>query len=144
MDEANDNSILPINYLKIFFRRKELLLIPAFLGLVLGICTGITLPKQYKSSTILLVEEGKTDNPLFEQLAVSTTVSQRMSSIRESMLGWYSLVILVERLNLAENIKTRQEFEKLLLGIRSHIDIKLRAHNIIDLSYTGKKPRADT
>ena len=84
--EEQESSVNPMNYLKIFFRRKELLIIPAIIGLILGICAGIILPKKFQSSTILLVEEGKTDNPLFDQLAVSTTVGQRMNAIRESML----------------------------------------------------------
>src|SRR5262245_1206728 len=113
-----ESSISPMNYLKIFFRRKELLIIPAIIGLVLGVCTGLLMPKQFISSTMLLVEEGKTDNPLFEELAVSSTVSQRMTSIRESMLGWYSMLTLVERLGLAKDVKTQSDFENVILGIR--------------------------
>ncbi|HLF19147.1 MAG TPA: GNVR domain-containing protein [Candidatus Omnitrophota bacterium] len=139
-DIEQESSVNPMNYLKIFFRRKELVIIPAFIGLILGICTGIILPKKYLSSTILLVEEGKTDNPLFQELAVSSTVSQRMNSIRESMLGWYSMLKLVERLDLAKDVKTQQEFENLILGIRKDILIKLRTNNIIELAYVGENP----
>src|SRR5262245_7755875 len=135
-----ESPINPMNYLKIFFRRKELLIIPSILGLVLGICTGMLMPKKFQSSTILLVEEGKTDNPLFKELAVSTTVSQRMTSIRESMLGWYSMLTLVERLGLARNVKSQQDFESLILSIRQKIDIKLRSSNIIELSYVDQNP----
>ena len=60
-DEINEN-ISPINYLKIFFRRKELFIIPIFIGLILGICACIVLPRKYMSSTIILVQEGKSDN----------------------------------------------------------------------------------
>ena len=139
-DIEQESSVNPMNYLKIFFRRKELVIIPAFIGLILGICTGIILPKKYLSSTILLVEEGKTDNPLFQELAVSSTISQRMNSIRESMLGWYSMLKLVERLDLAKDVKTQQEFENLILGIRKDILIKLRTNNIIELAYVGENP----
>jgi len=137
--ENSDNSILsPLNYLKIFFRRKELLLIPTFAGLILGICTAMILPKEYMSSTILLVEEGKTDNPLFDKLAVSTTVQERMSTIRESMLGWNSIVKLVKRLNMDKNIRTTRDLEDLIHSIRDNVIIKLRGRNLIDLSYVGR------
>lgn len=129
-----------MGYLKIFFRRKELFIIPAFAGLIIGISLGIILPKKYVSSTILMVEEGKSDNPLFDNLAVSSTVLQRMTAIRESMLGWNSLVKLVKRLNLDKNVKTPQDLEGLVLGIRKNIIIKLRGNNIIDLSYVGANP----
>ena len=142
MDDSNQKiSVAPISYLKIFFRRKELFLIPAFAGLILGICAGILLPKKYRSSTIILVEEGKTDNPLFNNLAVSTTVNQRMSTIRESILGWDNLVKLVKRLSLDKNVKSISEYENLIMKIRDNITIKLRAQNIIDLSYVDRDPK---
>lgn len=133
-DEANLN---PMGYLKIFFRRKELFIIPAFVGLVLGICSGLLLPKQYKSSTIVLVQEGKTDNPLFDSLTVSTTVEQRLAGIRETILGWNSLVELIKRLELDKNIETKLQFEELIEKLRKKIVIKLRDANILDLSYVG-------
>jgi uncharacterized protein involved in exopolysaccharide biosynthesis len=126
-----------MNYLKIFFRRKNLLILPIFFGLVAGICAGILLPKKYMSSTIILVEEGKTDNPLFDDIAVSTTVRERLTNIRESMLGWNSLVELVKRLNLDRTVKTPKQYEGLIIGIRNAISIKLRSNNIIHLAYEG-------
>ncbi len=139
MDEA-DNVMSPMSYLKIFFRRKELVIIPAFIGLIIGICAGIVLPKQYESSTTILVEEGKTDNPLFDKLTVSTSVQQRLSVIRESMLGWNSLVKLVKRLEMDKTVNSPREFEELILGIRSNIVIKMRGANIIHLSYFDSEP----
>ncbi len=140
MSQSREQELSPMNYLKIFFRRKEYFIIPVFVGLILGICASIILPKKFQSSTILLIEDGKSDNPLFEQLAVSTTVTQRLTTIRESMLGWNSLVTLVKRLELDKGVKTPQEFEKLILKIREDIVIKLRGRNIIDLSYIGDTP----
>ena len=141
MEELSHNDLMPMNYLKIFFRRKQWVIIPTFIGLVAGICTGMLLPKEYVSSTILLVEEGKSDNPLFTDIAVATSVGQRLGNIKESMLGWNSLVLLVKRLNLAKNVKTPQDLEKLILGIRGNMNIKMRGRNIIDLSYTDKDPQ---
>ncbi len=140
MSELNSETLSPLSYLKIFFRRKELIIIPTFIGLTLGICTGILLPKKYRASTVILVEEGKTDNPLFNNIAVSTTVTQRLTAIRESMLGWYNLVQLVKRLNLDKDVKSIPEFEQLILGIRRNIIIELRGQNIIVLAYVGDDP----
>ena len=140
MSDAELTPMTPLNYLKIFFRRKNMILIPAIIGLVGGICAGLLLPKKYKSSTVLLVEEGKSDNPLFDKLAVATTVSQRLTTIRESMLGWNSLVKLVKRLKMDKDIQNAQQFEQLIMRIRNSIKISLRGQNIIDLSYVNKDP----
>ncbi len=137
---VKQEGVSPLSYLKIFFRRKELLIIPAFLGLVVGICTGIVLPKQYQSTTVILVEEGKEDNPLFKNIAVSTTVQQRLTTIRESLLGWNSLVKLVKRLGLDKDIKSTPAFERLILGIRKNILINLKGQNILQLSFIGGDP----
>ncbi len=140
MNDIENSIVSPLSYMKIFFRRKELLIIPAFAGLILGLCTGIILPPKYKSETVILVQEGKSDNPLFSNLAVSTTVGERMSGLKESILGWNSLVELVKRLNLDKDVKNKVEFERLILALRSDVRIKLRGHNIINLAYVGDSP----
>jgi len=127
-------------YLKIFFRRKWTLIIPAFIGLILGICFSILLPRIYRSNTTVLVQEGKSDNPLFNNIAVASTMTQRTQEIRETILGWDSLVKLVKRLHLEQNVKNSHEFESIVLSLRKDITIDLREANIIDLSYVSNDP----
>lgn len=140
MTELDDVGINPIAYLKIFFRRIELFIIPLFAGLVFGICTGLILPKQYRSSTTILVQEGKSDNPLFDRLTVSTTVQQRLSGIRETILSWNSIVELVKRLGLDKDVETKQDFEELIHNLRKKISIRLTDGNILKLSYNDSDP----
>jgi len=140
MDNFEENGLSPLSYLKVFFRRKELVIIPVFAGLIIGICAGIFMPRQYKSESVIMVQEGKTDNPLFQKLAVSSTVQQRMSGIRESILGWHSLVELVKRLHLDKDVKTKVDFENLIMSLRRNIIIRLRGHNIIHLAYVDDVP----
>ena len=97
-------------------------------------------PRKYRSETVIMVQEGKSDNPLFAQLAVSTTISQRMTGLRESILGWNSLVELVKRLNLDHDVKNKQEYEELIRTLRKNIQLKLRGDNIINLAYVSDNP----
>ncbi|MBF0483987.1 MAG: hypothetical protein HQL25_04710 [Candidatus Omnitrophica bacterium] len=136
----SDKAISPMNFFKIFFHRKHYVIISTILGLVLGTGLGMILPKKYQSSTTILVEEGKTDNPLFDKIAVSTTVQQRMSGIRESILGWNSLIELVERLHLDKDVNSKLDFEKLILGLKKDIVIQMRGPNLLEMSYEGKNP----
>jgi uncharacterized protein involved in exopolysaccharide biosynthesis len=114
---------------------------PAFFGLILGICLSIVLPRVYKSSTTILIQEGKTDNPLFSNIAVSSTITQRAQAIHEIILGWESLGKLIKRLNLDQNVKTSLDYEKLVEKLRKDIQITLREGNIIDLSYVSNDPK---
>lgn len=131
----------PLEYLKMFFRRKWLLIIPAFIGLVGGIIACFLLPPTWESSTIILVEEEKVINPLFQNLAVSTTALQRMQNIKEIILGWNSLVELTKKLNLDKDIRSQYDYEKLILGLRNSILVQMRQANIIRIAYYGTEPQ---
>jgi uncharacterized protein involved in exopolysaccharide biosynthesis len=128
----------PAEYLKIFFRRKWLIIAPTFLGLVFAIVACFLLPRTWVSSAIILVEEEKIINPLIQNLAVSTSAAQRMQSIREILLGWTSLVELTQKLNLAKNAHNQLQFENLILSLRKNIDVRMRQPNIIQISYFGQ------
>ena len=108
----------PADYLKIFFRRKWLFLAPVFIGVVISIAACFLLPPTYESSTVILVEEEKIINPLIQGLAVSTSVAQRMRTLREQILSWSSLVELTKKLDLAKNVKNQLEYENLIKGLR--------------------------
>jgi uncharacterized protein involved in exopolysaccharide biosynthesis len=130
----------PKEYLRIFFRRKWLIIIPTFAGLILGICSAIIMPKEYQSSTKMQITESKTENPLFDKLAVSTSIAQRAKVVREAMLSWDSLVELVKRLKLDERAKSPAEFEDLIMKLRKRIEFDFRESNIIEVSLVDTSP----
>ena len=132
---------LPIRYLKIFFRRKWLLAVPVVVGLVGGIIIGGMLPKVYESNSVIMVEEEKTLNPLISGLAVSVDIGSRMRTIREQILGWNSLVQLVQRLNLDKDVKTQLQYEKLVLGLRDKVQVRMKGPNLIKIAYTSREPQ---
>ncbi len=128
-----------IEYLKVFFRRKWFIIVPAFTGLVLGICLSMVLPKEYGASMKILVEEGKNDNPLLTNITVSTSVAQRIQTIRETMLGWDSLNELIKRLHMDTNIHTALEKEEFIKTLQSKIEFKPDG-NIIEIAYISPDP----
>jgi len=127
----------PLEYLKLFFRRKWYFIVPTLAGLVLGITACFILPPAYESSTMILVEEEKIINPLIQNLAVSTTAAQRMESIREILLGWNSLSELTKKLNLDKNAKTPGQYEILIKQLKDSIDVQMRPPNIIKITYSN-------
>ncbi len=137
MDEMHHGII---EYLKVFFRRKWFIIIPAFIGLVLGFCTSMLLPKEYLSSMKILVEEEKNDNPLLNNIAVATSAVQRIATIKETMLGWDSLNELVKRLKLGKNIHSQIELEQFINRLQNRIYFKPDG-NIIEISYISTNPQ---
>jgi len=140
-DQENSSYRNPAEYLKIIFRRKWVFIIPVFIGLVIGIVAGFLMPPKYQSSTVIMVEEEKVINPLIQGLAVSTSTSDRMRTIKEVLLSWRSLVALAKKLNLDKNAESQGEFEKLIFSLRDNIGVQLRGTNFIKLSYEGKDPQ---
>lgn len=140
----------PAAYIKVFFRRKWFFIASTYLGLIGGIIACFLMPRTWQASTIILVEEEKIINPLIQNLAVSTTAVQRMQGIRETLLGWTSLVELVKKLNLAKNINSQIEFERLIQKLRKNIIVQMTGQgrpqqeassNIIKISYLAENPQ---
>ena len=131
----------PADYLKIFFRNKWLIIAGAWVGLVIGIVFSLTLPPKYESSAVILVQEEKAINPLMQGLAVSSSVEDRMKTIKEQLLGWNSLVSLTKKLNLDKQINSQKDFEQLILKLRNNIIVQVRAANLIRISYIGSNPQ---
>lgn len=140
MEEKSIKQLKPIDYLKVLFRRKWLIIIPVFIGIVGSVIAGNLLPKIYQSSTLILVEEGKVINPLIQGIAVSTSVAQRLSMLREQILGWDRMMQLIKNLQLDKDIKSQSEFEALVKKLRRNIGVNLRNQNLITISYEGKNP----
>ncbi|MBI5144308.1 MAG: hypothetical protein HZA30_04500 [Candidatus Omnitrophica bacterium] len=140
MEIQATKQLKPVDYLKIFFRRKWYFIIPTVMGLIFGILAGNFLPKVYEASTLILVEEGRVINPLIQGLAVSSSTAQRLAVLREQILGWDRLIQLIKGLNLARDVRTQQQFEDLIKRLRKNIDVNLKAPNIISISYEGKDP----
>jgi len=130
----------PLHYIKIFFRRKHLFLLPVVLGLILGIAAGFVLPKTYESATVVLVEEGRVINPLIQGLAVSTSLQERLRTLREQILSWDRLMQLTKRLQLAKGIKSQYDYEQLILKLRKKIGVGLNGPSLIRISYQSSDP----
>lgn len=114
----------PLSYLKLFFRRKWLFLTPLFAGLTLGIVAFFTVPPNYESYSTLLVEDQRTMNPLIQDLAVSSSVVQRLNAIRESILGWNNLAEMVKKLDLAKKVENQSQYEDLIKTLRKKLTCK--------------------
>ena len=132
----------PLDYIKIFFRRKWLIILPTVIGICLGVVAANVIPKRYETSTLILVEEGRIENPLIQGLASTTGISQRLGILREQMLGWDRLLQLIEKLNLAKDVKNQFEFEELVKFLRKNIKVASlnKTDNVIRISYLGEDP----
>ena len=130
----------PLNYLKLFFRRKWFVIVPTCIGLTLGLVAFFLVRPNYESYTTIMVEEQRTINPLIQDLAVASSVIQRLQAIRESILGWINLSDLVKKLDLAKKVENQEQYEELIKNLRKKLNVEMSPGNIIRLSYESKDP----
>lgn len=127
-------------YLRIFLRRKWFFLLPLFIVFTVTVIASFFLPKVYEAKAVMLVEESRVINPLLKNLAVATTVGERLHMLREEILSWPRVVQLVEELGLDKNKSNPLEYEKLITETRGKILVNMKSDDVIIISYQGKDP----
>ena len=128
------------DYIRTIFRRKKLFLIPAVSLLIIALVASFIVPKTYEASTLVLVGEELLIKPLVKDLAIPTSVKDRLDTLREEILSWTRLVELIRKLNLDKEVNTQLEFENLLIGIRKNISVRMQGRDIVRISYKGRDP----
>ncbi|MBI4846590.1 MAG: hypothetical protein HY810_09030 [Candidatus Omnitrophica bacterium] len=126
-----------MEYLQVFFRRKQFFIYPFLITMFVSIVLSFILPKTYISRSVILIEEEDVINPLVSGLAISSSAADRMRAIREQILGWHSLVKLVDMLDLDAKVKSALEYENLLRGIRENIIVEMPRPQIVAISCLG-------
>ena len=129
------------DYFAILLRRRWWFLVPFTAIMVGALVMGLTTPKEFESKTVILVEEEKIINPLISGLAISTTVGERLRTLREEILSWPSLMELIKRLEMDGDLKDQLAYEKKIKEFREDITVGMSGPNLIVISYQDKGPK---
>jgi len=123
------------------FRRHKLTMIGLFTIIALGaLALGLFLPKQYTSSTTILVEEGNIIGPLMEGRAVPTGIANRASITKEVA---FSRKIMQEILEVGGWMQGNPDAlaqDRLIERITGRTNISNPRENLIEISYTDSNP----
>lgn len=129
-------------YYYMALRHKLLFFTTALAAVLIATFMAFTSPKIFQAETVLLVEGGqKLLNPLIDGLAISPSASSRMRYMREELLSWQRLTLLVEKLKLDGKSKSPLEYERLIKTLRDTINIRFRGDDLITISYEGQDPK---
>lgn len=124
-----------------FFLRKWFIIVPMAAGLVIATVAGFLIPPSYESYTLILVEEQKTINPLIQNLAVSSSVVQRLQTLREQLLGWNNMVEVIHKAGLDKDVQDQRQMEDMVQQVRGRITVELKLQDILRLAYTCNDPK---
>src|SRR3989338_979670 len=133
----------PINwqdYLAVVIRRKLFVVVPCAVIVAATMTTGFFLPKIYRSETVLLVQDPKIMNPLFQGMTVASPVEARMRIVQEELLGWSSLSRLVKEMGLDRHATSPAAFESVIKSLQRDIEVTGKAGGLIRLAYDNPDP----
>lgn len=140
--ESGAVPILPIATEEARRRPVALALVFATVALVM-LAVGLATPKQYTSSTTILVEESDIIEPLMEGRAVPTTVVDRAAIAREVAFSRKVLNQILASEGFLDGNPTPLEQERLMNGIvgRTEISNPRDNLNLIQISYSDEDPQ---
>ncbi len=129
------------DYVGIILRRRWFFVVPCLIALIGALVIGMCMPKIYRAETVILVQEPDVMNPLIQGLAITTSVGQRLGTLREEILGWTSLGRLVHELKLDQDVRTPVAYERLIKQLQQDIQVKMRGRDLIRIAYEDRDPR---
>ncbi len=139
-EEKLDGQQLLIEYATIFWRRKLWFFIPFLMGIAIAVALVFWIPKSYRSTTLILVEEQKVPEAIVRS-TVSEPIAGRLSTLRQQILSRYFLQEIINRFGLFKDFQGPVE-EKLEV-MRNSIDIKTMGGdrmNAFSISFIGPSP----
>ena len=132
------------HYFDILRRRQLLFVVPFFLGWLAMWGASWVLPPQFKSGTLILVEQPAMPKE-YVVPNVSENLQERLQSITQQILSRSRLLHIVEELNLYPKERVRVSPDEIVDRMRKNIDVELvrGADNRItafNISYSANDP----
>src|SRR5438874_109754 len=136
------------NHLQVFVKegRRRLLTLTAMFSIVAvgALFIGLSLPKRYDASTLILVEANNIIKPLMEGRAVPTSVSDQTAVVNQIVLG---RKVMREMLAFGGWVKPKparqpdpREEERMIMKLRAHIKIETSRDEMVRISYSDSDP----
>jgi succinoglycan biosynthesis transport protein ExoP len=96
---VDSKSLSPRDYLEILWRRKWWLIFPALVGTALAVVVSYTIPPEYRSSTLILVEPQKVPET-YVRSTVTSGVEERLNTISQQILSRTNLEKIIKQFRL--------------------------------------------
>ncbi|MBO9574364.1 MAG: lipopolysaccharide biosynthesis protein [Sphingobium sp.] len=122
----------------IILQRKWLFLIPALVGLIIGVAAAYLLPVTYQSKAVLLVEAPLLPEEIASDISSMDVIDQRMARIRQEILSRTVLVDVINRNSLYESEMKIKTYSEVIDEMRDAITIEPVTVNVQN---NGRNPR---
>ena len=135
--------IKPDQILDIIIRGKWIIIIPLCISLTVGLFMTLTANKVYEASTLILVQPQRVPTN-YVQSVVTSTISQRISTISQQILSRSNLEKIIDQFGLFADAESMYLEDK-IASMRKKINVKIeRARSgteAFSISFTGQEPQ---
>jgi succinoglycan biosynthesis transport protein ExoP len=114
----------------IILQRIWLFLIPALVGLIIGVAAAYLLPTTYQSKAVLLVEAPLLPQDVASDVGGIEMIDQRMARIRQEIMSRSQLIEIINRNGLYQSELKIKTFSEVIEQMRSAIKIEPVTANI--------------
>jgi len=91
-------------YLKIINKRKWVVILPLLIIPAFAFFGSFFFPRIYEAKSTILIREKKIVSPLMKNLVVTSTLAERIAVLKQEILAWPRLLLLIERLKLNSDL----------------------------------------
>ncbi len=134
-------------------RRRWAIVLPAVTVLVIAALVALLLPRLYKSTSTILIEEQEIPRE-YVMTTVTSFAEERLQTINQRVMSSTRLLEIINRFNLYADLKEKWTTEEIVDKMRKEIKFETISANIIDrrtgnptaatiafsLAYEGKEP----
>jgi polysaccharide biosynthesis transport protein len=133
------------DYWEILSRRRWYVTVPFVLSVVISVVLCFVLPKTYKSTTLIMVEQQKVPEA-YVKSTVSSGIDEQLGNIKNQITRRSLLQSLIDDLGLYKNAERKMTPDEFVDKIRDNIDVKVekgkKLINAFSISYEGSDPHA--
>ena len=143
----------PGDVIAIIKRRKHYLIWPAVAIFVLSVIIAYTLPRTYRSTSTILIEEQEIPRD-YVMTTVSSYAEHRIQTINQRIMSSTRLTEIINKLDLYADLRQKKTMEEVIDEMRKDIKIETISGDVIDrragrasvaaiaftISYEGRNP----
>ncbi len=134
----------PAEYLRMVWRRKFFVIVPAIIVATTLAYTIYRLPNVYMSETLILVEQSKVSGQAMNQ-PIAVDIGSRLGTIRNQVTSRTGLKEIIDNFGLFQELKVLNTPEEILLEeMRKRIDLQVRnsgsGANALAIQFKGPDP----
>jgi len=128
----------PQDIIAILWRRKWLVIIPAFVLFVISVAIALTRPPTYQSKATILIEEPDVSGELLQPITAGYA-DQRVQVISQQVLSRQNLVQLIEKFDLYPDVEDTNQLAAAATSLRDSIQVDFISAEVNDPRMAGRR-----